>query len=415
MKKILAIVLVIVLAVGVVAVFTGCDSGEKVVGLICLHGDASTYDKNFIDAFKAACEVKGLSKSQYTIITDIPESTKCYDTASDLADQGYKAIFADSFGHESHMLAAAKEFSDVQFYHATGTNAHTENVANFHNAFASIYEGRYLAGVAAGLKLQSMIENNGLKPANYDADGNIKLGYVGAFTYAEVVSGLSSWYLGVKSVVSNVVMDVQFTGSWYDETAEKTAAETLINNGCALISQHADSMGAPTACENAGVPNVSYNGSTEAACPETFIVSSRINWQPYFELIIDRALGKDVSINADWTGNINTGSVVLTSVGSAAAAGTQAVLDSVKAELLNGTRKVFDCSQFTVTIVSEGDKQKNVNAVVDSEGHLTSYKVGDVEVVKTVGYTTYFSESDFRSAPYFDIQIDGINYLNVEF
>lgn len=406
MKKLLALVLVIVLAVGVVAVFTGCDGGEKVVGLICLHGDASTYDKNFIDAFKAACEKKGLSKSQYTIITDIPEGTKCYDTAADLADQGYKAIFANSFGHESYILQAAKEFSDVQFYHATGTTAHTENVSNFHNAFASIYQGRYLAGVAAGLKLQEMIANNELEANNY-VDGNIKLGYVGAFTYAEVISGFTSWYLGVKSVVSNVVMDVQFTGSWYDEAAEKTAAETLINNGCALISQHADSMGAPTACENAGVPNVSYNGSTESACPETFIISSRINWQPYFEMIIDRALGNSEAISADWTGDINTGSVVITSLGSAAAEGTQAVLDSVKAELLNGTRKVFDCSTFTV----DGEHLTEYMADVNTDAAYEK----DTQVIKQDGETYYFAESDFRSAPYFDIKIDGINYLNTKF
>lgn len=407
MKKLLALVLVIVLAVGVVAVFTGCDSGEKVVGLICLHGDASTYDKNFIDAFKAACEVKGLSKSQYTIVTDIPESTACYDTAADLADKGYKAIFADSFGHESHVLKAAKEFSDVQFYHATGTTAHTENVSNFHNAFASIYEGRYLAGVAAGLKLQEMIDNNEIEASNKDANGNIKLGYVGAFTYAEVISGFTSWYLGVKSVVSNVVMDVQFTGSWYDEKAEKTAAQTLIDNGCALISQHADSMGAPTACEDAGVPNVSYNGSTEAACPDTFIISSRINWQPYFEMIIDRALGKEVSISADWTGNINTNSVVVTSVGSAAAEGTQAVLDQVKAELLDGTRKVFDCSTFTVDGVHLTEYQADVNT--------DAAFAKDTQVIKKDGETYYFAESEFRSAPYFDINIDGITYLNTKF
>lgn len=114
-----------------------------------------------------------------------------------------------------------------------------------------------------------------------------KMGYVGAYTYAEVISGYTSFYLGAKSVCPSVTMEVTFTGSWYDETAEKEAAQKLINNGCVLISQHADSMGAPTACEAAGVPNVSYNGSTVSACPNTFIVSSRIDWAPYLEYAID--------------------------------------------------------------------------------------------------------------------------------
>lgn len=407
MKKILAIVLVIVLALGIVAAFVGCGANnDKVVALIALHDDQSTYDKNFIDAFKAACEAKGLNKNNYTIVTGIPEGTECYDQAADLADSGYKAVFADSFGHESYLAQAAKEFTNVQFYHATGTTAHTAGLSNLHNAFASIYEGRYLAGVAAGLKLQEMINNNKIKDSNKDEAGNIKLGYVGAFTYAEVISGYTSWFLGVKSVVNNVVMDVQFTGSWYDEAAEKTAAETLIGRGCALISQHADSMGAPTACETAGVPNVSYNGSTATACPTTFIVSSRINWQPYFEMIIDAALG-GAAVPTDWTGSIETGSVVLTDVGNAAAAGTQAKLDEVKKELQNGTRKVFDCSTFTV----KGKALTTYMADVDTDAAYAP----DTEAIVTKDGKTYFDESAKRSAPYFNIQIDGITLLNSKF
>lgn len=407
MKKILAIVLVIVLALGIVAAFVGCKgNNDKVVALIALHDDQSTYDKNFIDAFKAACEAKGLNKNNYTIVTGIPEGTECYDQAADLADSGYKAVFADSFGHESYLAQAAKEFTNVQFYHATGTTAHTAGLSNLHNAFASIYEGRYLAGVAAGLKLQEMINNNKIEASNKDAAGNIKLGYVGAFTYAEVISGYTSWFLGVKSVVNNVVMDVQFTGSWYDEAAEKTAAETLIGRGCALISQHADSMGAPTACETAGVPNVSYNGSTATACPTTFIVSSRINWQPYFEMIIDAARG-GAAVPTDWTGSIETGSVVLTDVGNAAAAGTQAKLDEVKKELQNGTRKVFDCSTFTV----KGKALTTYMADVDTDAAYAP----DTEAIVTKDGKTYFDESAKRSAPYFNIQIDGITLLNSKF
>ena len=158
--------------------------------------------------------------------------------------------------------------------------AHTEGLDNYHNAFASIYEGRYLAGVAAGMKLNKMIEDG-----KFTAD-KAKMGYVGAHPYAEVKSGYTSFYLGAKSVCPTVTMEVTFTGEWYSEVKEKEAANKLINDGCVLISQHADSMGAPTACEEAGVPNVSYNGSTVDACPNTFIVSSAINWAPYFEYII---------------------------------------------------------------------------------------------------------------------------------
>ncbi len=420
MKKVLSIVLAIVMMLSLASVMTACNNDTNdgpVAGLICLHGDSSTYDKNFIDAFKAACKAKGLSEDQYVIVTNIPEGPECKDQALNLADMGCKVIFADSFGHESFMIEAAKEVTDVQFCHATGVMAHTLNLSNYHNAFASIYQGRYLAGVAAGLKLQEMIDGNKLTAENYDENGNIKLGYVGAYTYAEVVSGYTSWFLGVKSVVPNVVMDVTFTGSWYDEQAEKDAAKLLISRGVALVSQHADSMGAPTACEEAGIPNVSYNGSTESACPNTFIVSSRINWQPYFEYMIDCALNNK-TIDTDKLGTLADNSVVLTNVGGAAAAGTQAKLDEIKAKLISGELKVFDCSKFTVTVTAD----KNANATVDANGHLVSYMAdtdgdyaGDTNVIKTENGVTYFDESASRTAPYFDVNIDGINLLNTAF
>ncbi len=410
MKKFLTMLLTVVLAVSSLGLFTGCgDDGEFKVGLICLHGESSTYDKNFIDAFNAACKAKGVES---IIKVDIAESTACYDAAADLVDQGCDLIFADSFGHEDHMIKAANEFRGVQFFHATGTKAHTENLTNYHNAFASIYEGRYLAGIAGGMKLKELIDAGTLKAENFDANGNVKVGYVGAWTYAEVISGFTSWFLGVRSVVPNVVMDVQFTGSWYDEAAEKTAAELLISKGCALISQHADSMGAPTACENAGIPNVSYNGSTATQCPDTFIVSSRINWQPYYELIIDSVKNNKI-VPLDWSQSLGSewgnGSVALTSLGNAAADGTEEAINEAIAKLKDGSLKVFDLSKFTVGGEALADDHK---ADVDTDAAFTP----DTIVIKTTeSGIKYFAESEFRSAPYFDLCIDGITYLNTKY
>ena len=376
------------------------------VGFIMLHDENSTYDLNFINAAKEACETLGV---EYTIVTNVPEGQECYDKAAELADAGCNIIFADSFGHEDYMIQAAKDFPDVQFCHSTGTKAHTEGLSNYHNAFASIYEGRYLAGIAAGLKLNEMIE-----AGQFTAD-QAKMGYVGAFTYAEVVSGYTSFYLGAKSVCPTVTMDVTFTGGWYDETLEKEGAQKLIAGGCKLISQHADSLGAPTACENAGVPNVSYNGSTITAGPNTYIISSRIDWAPYYEMAI-KAVMDGTEIPADYTGNLSTGSVVLTDLNTAVAAeGTQAAIDEAKAKLESGELHVFDCSTFTVSGANVKDTMK-----VDADGHLTSYMAdvntdeaytGDTEVV----HDGYFSESEFRSAPYFDLFIDGINTLDTAF
>ena len=399
-KKILAVLLSVLFVVGV---FAGCSAATKdddkdaaavKVGFIFLHDENSTYDLNFLNAAKEACEKLGV---EYVLKTNVPEGNECYEAAADLVDQGCNIVFADSFGHEDFMIQAAKEFTDVQFCHATGTKAHTENLANFHNAFASIYEGRYLAGVAAGMKLNEIKEAGNLK-------GDVpKMGYVGAYTYAEVISGYTSFYLGAKSVCPDVVMDVQFTGSWYDETAEKEAATALINANCDLISQHADSMGAPTACENAGIPNVSYNGSTVSACPNTFIVSSRINWAPYFEYMIT-CVQNGQAIDADWVGTIATGSVELTEINEqAAAAGTAEALEKVKADLEAGTVHVFDTANFT----KDGAALDSYMADVDTDEAFTP----DTEVIKD----GYFHESEFRSAPYFDVRIDGITLLNEAF
>ena len=424
MKKFLALIIALVMALSLVA----CgeqkqpetpdvpdDGGEQTatikVGFITLHDENSTYDLNFINAAKEAIANLGLTDADYILKTNVPEGQECYETAMNLVDEGCNIIFADSFGHEPYMIDAAKEHPEVQFCHSTGTRAHTEKLANYHNAFASIYEGRYLAGVAAGLKLNEMIE-----AGEFTAD-EAKMGYVGAFTYAEVVSGYTSFFLGARSVCPTVTMDVTFTGSWYDETLEKEGAEKLIQGGCKLISQHADSLGAPTACENAGVPNVSYNGSTKDSCPNTFIVSSRIDWAPYYEMCI-KAVMDGTEIPADWTGTLATGSVVLTDVNeTAAAAGTAEAIAAATEKLEKGEIHVFDCANFTTKVDDKVNTFKADYLKLDEAGHITSYMAdvdtdaaytGDTEVIKD----GYFAESEFRSAPYFDLQIDGINLLD---
>ena len=399
-KKILTLSLLVIMVAAVCLSMVSCNKTEDEfkLGVILLHDEASTYDLNFIEAVERAAEQLGLSESQVIMKKNIPESNDCYEAAADLVDEGCDIIFADSFGHETYMIKAAKEFTDVQFCHATGTMAHTEGLANFHNAFASIYEGRFLAGVAAGLKLNEMIASGKITAEQ------AKIGYVGAFTYAEVISGYTSFYLGAKYICPSVTMDVQFTGSWYDENAERATANALINGGCVLISQHADSMGAPSACEDKGVPNVSYNGSTLEHCPNTFIVSSRINWAPYYKYMIECVMNGE-EIAADWTGGIKEGSVVLTEINDKAAAeGTAAKLEEVKKGLTDGTVNVFDTANFTVGGKALSAEHK---ADVDTDAAFEA----DTAVVED----GIFKESKFRSAPYFDVRIDGITLLNEKF
>lgn len=400
MKRLFAILVAIIL------LFSLCACGQQIptettstvttedpikVGFIYLHDEQSTYDLNFMRAAKEACEQAGVECINKV---GIPEGGECYEAAMELVDLGCDIVFADSFGHEDYMIQAAQECPDVQFCHATGTQAHTANLPNFHNAFAAIYEGRFLAGVAAGLKLNEMIEQGTITPEE------AVIGYIGAYPYAEVISGYTSFFLGARYICPTATMQVVFTNSWYDEALEKEGANRLIQNGCVLISQHADSMGAPSACENAGIPNVSYNGSTIEAAPNTFIVSTRINWVPYFLYMID-CVKNNVPIDVDWVGTIDNGAVEMTEVNDAvAAAGTEFTMESIKNLFTTKTLNVFDVNTFTV----DGQNLQEYMADVDADPAFTP----DTNVIMD----GYFHESEFRSAPYFDLLIDGITLLD---
>ena len=361
--------------------------------------DKSSYDANFYNAAEDVCNelnVEFISK------VNVPESEECYNIAKSLAEEGCKGIFADSFGHEDYLIRAAKEFPNIQFAHATGTKAHTEKLDNFHNAFASIYEGRYITGFAAGMKLNEMIKDGKIKKTD------AKVGYIGAFPYAEVVSGFTSFFLGVKSECESATMDVRYINSWYDEEREKNIATKLIDEDkCVLISQQVDAQGAPRVCEEKKVPNVAYD-IEYLDLTNSYLVSSKINWRPYFKYFIENTQS-GTKMDYDWTGNLTNGAVEILKLGNIAAPGTQEKMNSLIDEIKSGKLKVFDTSKFTVS-------KKIPNLVVDSNKHITSYKAdvdsddnltGDTEVVSD----GYFHESEKRSAPYFDLRIDGINEI----
>lgn len=435
-KKILSLALVLVLALTACIGLASCEAEDGdyaltpvakeniKVGLITLHDENSTYDKNFLDAMYRAIEALGLNKDTQLIVKkNIPESDECYKAAVELVDAGCNVIFADSFGHEDFMMKAAAEYPNVQFCHATGTKAHTSNLSNYHNAFASIYEGRFAAGMVGGIKLAELQAKGKITDANKDTDGNIKIGYVGAFPYAEVISGYTSYYLGVKYGYAmmtgdhaaatdltkvKIAMEVKYTNSWYDEASEKEAALNLINSGCALISQHADSYGAPTACQEKGIPNVSYNGSTASVGATTYLISSYINWTPYYELMINAVIG-GYKITDEYCGGFAEGSVGLTELNRSAFEdetyynAAKQLVEGVIAEGFDGFN-VFDTRFFTVG----GQKYTSYKADVHSDASYAK----DTEVIKIVGTGDdaigFFQESTYRSAPYFDIIIDGI-------
>ena len=399
MKTIVSVLLVLSMLLCSVA-FAEVAKEDMKIGLICLHDENMGYDANFIDSMKAALENLGLDESQLIIKTNIPESQEAYDAAAELADAGCSYIFADSFGHEDYMIQAAKEFPEVQFSHATGTKAQSAGLDNFHNAFASIYQGRFAAGYAAGLKLNEMIEKGEIT-----AD-QAKVGYVGAFPYAEVISGYTSTFLGIRHACPTATMTVKFTNSWGDQALEQEAATALIASGCVLMSEHADTVGAPTACEDNGVVNVGYNISFAAIAPNTALISSRINWTPYMQMAIE-AIMKGESFPTDIALGMADGAVELTELNPhAAAEGTVEQVQEVLAELESGELQVFDTSTFTVNGMTAEEYVQTEDYLQDTANG--GFNAAVHQIAAQYVKDGVFHESEFQSAPYFDLPIDGI-------
>ena len=369
------------------------EPAKKVkVGFICLHDEQSTYDLNFINAARAACAELGVT--DFIIKMNIAEGIECFDAASDLVESGCNIIFANSYGHQDLMVAAAVYYPDVEFCHCSGVTAHTERLPNFHNAYAAIHEGRYLTGVAAGLQLNEMIA-----AGKITAD-QARIGFVGTFTYAEVISAYTAFFLGARSVCPEATMEVTFAGSWYDEMAEYECAQKLIGGGCVLISQYSESPGAPRACEEAGVLNVSYTVNNSYTCPNTYLIGSRIDWTPYYEYAINAVMQGD-QIATDWTGDLSTGSVVLLDPNpNVMSVSMMQSLATVEDGLRDGRIHVFDTATFT----KDGAPLTDYMADVDNDPAF----LPDTQVVSD----GYFHESEYRSAPYFDIMIDGITLLD---
>ena len=372
---------------------TAADAGETEakeedlkVGFVFIGDENEGYTAAH---YKGAMEMKealGLADDQIIVKWNIPEDETAQDAAMDLADQGCQIVFANSFGHESYVIEAAKEYPEVQFCHATGFQAASSGLSNMHNYFTAIYEARYVSGVVAGMKLNQMIEDGTV------AKDACKIGYVGAYPYAEVISGYTSFFLGVRSVCPDATMEVKYTNSWASFDLEKEAADALISDGCVLISQHADTTGAPTACEAAGVPCVGYNISMIATAPTQALTSSTNNWGAYVTEAVQHVVD-GTEIPVDWCKGFSDGAVLITELNEAAVApGTKEKVEEVEAKLAAGELHVFDTSTWTV----EGKT-------------LDSYKKDDGNEYISDGY---FHESEFASAPAFDILIDGIKTID---
>lgn len=380
------------------------DSGDLLIGLVCVEDENSAYDYAHISGLKAAAAAVGIPEDSLIFKYNIPEDETCYDAVVDLIEQGCDIVFTDSYGHQDFAYQAAIEYPDVVIVSMTGDYAWTTGLDNFKNAFCHTYESRYVSGVVAGMKLAELVENGALTDDNYDADGNIKLGYVGAYPYAEVVSGYTAFYLGVKSIVENVAMEVRYTNSWYSITGEASAAEALIADGCVIISQHADSTGAPSAVQakldsGTTVYCVGYNISMLEVAPSAALTSAANDWSVYYTYALQcMADGEDLAV--DWAEGYDAGANYITELGSSCAEGTDEKVAEVEAAIADGSLQVFDTASFTVG----GETVTSVPALDTDGDYVADYGEAIVDGA--------FQESVLRSAPYFELRIDGITEIS---
>ena len=417
MKKLVAVILTLVLALSLVAcaapaaeeapaveeapaeeaVVEEAPAEEAVkIGVILVHDENSGYDMAHIEGIEAAKAALGLTDDQVIYKYNVPEDEKCYDNAVDLVEQGCSLVISNSYGHQSFMLQAAMEYPEVKFISSTGDMAGMQNLDNYGNIFPYTFQSRYVSGIVAGMKLKELMD------AGTVSDPYV--GYVGAYPYAEVVSGYTGFFLGIKSIVPDVRMDVMYTNSWYDPTAEAEAANALIGRGCVIIGQHADSTGAPSAVQaqlDGGKVcySVGYNIDMLSVAPTAALTSAQNNWGALYTPVIEKFLA-DGTIPVDYAAGAADGAVMISALGESCAAGTQEAVDAAWAGLKDGSVNVFDTANFTV-----GGEVVTSAFALDTDGDW----VNDTAEAIVDGI---FQESVHRSAPYFGLRIDGITELS---
>ncbi len=369
------------------------------VGFVVINDEADQgYTMNFLDSMDKAVSLLEDDGYRVEIVAKkgVTESDSAREANDELASDGCEIIFNNSYGFEPYMLSVADAHPDTLFVSITNSEGQSDRRDNTYNAFAAIYDGRYLTGVAAGMKLNELIREGRIK------EDEAVVGYVATYALGEVVSGMTAYYLGVRSVCPEATMLVFFVDAWSDMTLEEAAANSLIDSGAVIISQHSDTTAPALTAQKKGVFHTGYNADMTAVAPLSSIISCRIDWTGYFYTFIRNYLD-GVENPSDWTGTLENGDVVLTPLNeSIAAPGTREALEKVKEVLVNGTLHVFDTSSFTVN----GEVLTHMYAL-DTDG----------DYVPDSGETVWdgvFHESypEYQSSPYFREVIDGITWLN---
>ena len=369
MKKTIIIALLVVAIVASMAIaFAGCGNtgSDFKIGAIYINSqnDTSGYTYAHHSAIKKAMQELNLADNQLVIVDNVAEEYNAVSTAVDtLVGSGCDLIIGISFGYIDAMADKAEEYPNVIFTHATG---YKSNETNFNNYFGRIYQARYLAGVAAGLKSLEIDNNN--------------IGYVSAYTtaYAETASGINAFAMGAQAVNPDAVVYVEELKSWGNQTQERALAEALIttkysdNKGCGIIAQHCDSAQPQIAAQEAGVFGCGYNSDMTTEAPDAHLTATVWHWDVYYKAAIEAAMEGPAKfmekMGTDYYTGLKEGLVGVSPITKNCASNTQTAIDNVTKLIVEGKWDVF--SGVKLSIAADGSVTMNDAALVDCKGNV---------------------------------------------
>ena len=318
---------------------------------ITSQNDTAGYTFQHHNGITTAMKNLGLDPASLIVVDNVPDND---DTAVEAAidtvvNQGADIVFGISFGYIQPMNDKAEEYADVIFSHGTGYMA---NDTNFNNYFGRIYQARYLAGIAAGMKSLE--------------EGNNNIGYVAAYNleYAETCSGINAFALGAQSANPDAVVHVNVIDTWGDEALERQAAQALIDTyGCGVISQHCDSAQPQLVAQNNNAFGCGYNSDMTEQAPSAHLTSAIWHWNVYYQTAIEAAMAcngdaskfvENMGGNAYYAG-LAEGFVDASPLNEAVAApNTKAVMDAVRELMVSGEWDVFSGVKLSYNISEDG-------------------------------------------------------------
>ncbi len=314
-------------------------------GFIYENDESTPYTYNFYLA-QTALEREFGDRVQTLTRSNVPEA-ESEEPVRELIRAGCSILFVNNYS--SQIAKLAEEYPQVQFCQGSFYDGEHENYPeNYHTFNAEIYQGRYISGIAAGMKLRELIDTRSIAPEE------ALVGYVGAYPSTEVISGYTAFLLGVRSVCPEATMRVRYTKAWSSYSREKSCAAALIDEGCVIIAQHTDTIGPAVACEEAAatkrVFHVGYNQNLIDIAPATSLVSTRVNWAPYILGAVEAVLtGESIEKHVggrihgnDACGGLEEGWVQMLELNRRIAAyGTQEAMDKAAEAMKRGTLEVF--------------------------------------------------------------------------